>query len=401
MEDVFVGRQPIYDTGLDVVAYELLFRSGSENRSTIVDGDSATGRVLLNTLIEIGLDNLVGDRLAFINITRRFLTDPHLLAFDKDRIALEILETIEPDEDVIAAVRRVSEEGFRIVLDDFVYAEKYRELVELADVVKIDFRAMTREQLHAEVETLRDWGVRQVLAEKIETLDEFEYCQKLGFDLYQGYFLSRPKIVRGKAVRDSHVAALQLLAKMQQPDVDVTELAEIIGRDVRLSYKLLLYINSSAMGLPKRIESIRQAISMLGLKRLRMLATVFSLAGVNNKPQAIINIAMTRSIMCELLARALKRRDFDSFSVVGLFSTLDVLLDSSIEDVLKPLPLTDDVKQALLSFEGPMGAAYRCILAAERSEWDAIECPGLSRTQIHEAYLQAVAATETAPMTIG
>src|SRR5262249_35897037 len=161
----------------------------------------------------------------------------------------------EPDPEFIEAVRRRSQEGFLIVLDDFVYAEKYRELVELADIIKIDFRALDGPQLRAEVKTLREWGVQQVRAEKIETFDEFKYCRQLGFDLYQGHFLSRPTVVKGKSIPDSQMAALQLLAKLQQPQVEVAELVEIIGRDVRLSYRLLLYINSAAMGMRQKIDS--------------------------------------------------------------------------------------------------------------------------------------------------
>ena len=400
MQDVFIGRQPIYNSKLDLVAYELLFRSGSENCASVIDGDSATGQVLLNTLVEIGLDNLVGERLAYINFTRRFLTDQDSLPFDKDRIVVEILETIEPDEEFIAAVRKVSQSGFKIVLDDFVFAEKFRGLVELADTVKLDIQALDRKQLKVQVQTLRECGIKQLLAEKIETHDEFEYCRELGFNLFQGYFLSRPQIVRGKVIPNNHLAALQLLAKLQNPDVGFKELERIIATDVSLSYKILHYLNSAAIGLPRKIESIRQAITLLGLQRLRMMVTLITLTGISNRPRAIMNIAVTRAKMCELLARMLKRKDFDSFTVVGLFSTLDVLLDSTMADVLKPLPLTDEVKEALLSCKGVMGEVYRCALAAERSNWDTARCVGLSQKQIQEAYLQALAAIESDPVIV-
>ena len=394
MYEVFVGRQPIYNKALDVVAYELLFRSGSENRADVINCDEATGQVLLNALVEIGLDQLVGDRLAFVNVTRRFITDEGLLPLDKTRIVLEILEGIEPDEEFLSALRRVALAGYRIALDDFTYTEKLRGLVQLADTVKLDVRALDRRQLQEHVQLLRRHGVKQLLAEKVETLDEFECCKRLGFDMFQGYFLSRPLIVGSKTLPNSRIAILQLLCKLQEPEVGVEQLETIVSRDVTLSFKLLQCVNSSAMGVRKKIESIRQAIALLGLERLRMMVTLITLTNLISKPQAVMNTALVRAKMCELLGRALKRDDSSSFYLVGLFSMLDVLLSQPLEAVLHRLHLSDDVKEAILNSEGAMGEVLRCVLAVERVEWDGASCLGLTQIQIQQAYLQAIAAAD-------
>jgi len=393
MLEVLVGRQPIYNASLDVVAYELLFRK-SGKWAGVVDGDQATGQVLFNALVEIGLDNLVGDRLAFINCTRRFIAEDGLLPPIKHRIVLEILEDIEPDEEFLGALRRVGQAGYQVALDDFVYTDKCAGLLSLADIVKLDIRQLGQPRLDEHVQLLRRRGVRQLVAEKIETLEEFEHCKRLGFDLFQGYFLSKPRLVRSRTVPGNRLATLQLLASLQDPDVSLEQLEAMIAQDVTLSYKLLQGVNSSAMGVRKKIESIRQAIAMIGLERLRMMVALIALSGLSNKPPAIMNTVLLRAKMCELLARALNRTDCGSFYLVGLFSMLDVLLNLPLATVVKELPLGDDVKEALLNQEGAPGEVLRCVVAVERAEFDGVTCLGLTPMQIQQAYLQSIAAAD-------
>lgn len=376
------------------MAYELLFRSNTENRANVVDGDLATGQVLLNALVEIGLDNLVGNRLAFINFTRRFLLDENLLPPDKSRIYIEVLEDIEPDDEFVAALQRVAQAGYRIALDDFVFADKYRPLVKLAHAVKLDVRTLAPQQLREHVTTLRDLGVRELLAEKVETPDEFVLCMDLGFDLFQGYFLSKPKIVSGKTIPNNRMVTLQLLAELQDPKVQLDGLEKIISCDVPLSFKLLQSVNSSAMGLRRKVESIRQAIMLLGFDRLRMLASLISLSGFNDAPQAMMITALNRAKMCELLGMDLKRDDASSFYLAGLFSMLEILLCSPLAEIIPALHLTHDVEVAILKYEGLIGEALACVIAVERVEWDGNGLLGLTPAQIQQAYLKAIAATE-------
>jgi EAL and modified HD-GYP domain-containing signal transduction protein len=392
MDDVFIGRQPVYDRNLDVAAYELLFRSGTANQAAVKDGNRATSEVFLNAMIEFGLDSLAGDRPVLVNVTRKFIVDNLLPPLDKGRFILEILEDIEPDEEFVAAMQRVAAAGYRIALDDFEFADKYLPMVKLAEIVKLDVRGLGLERLEQDAKILRRVGVKQLLAEKVETLDEFEHCKRLGFDLFQGYFLSKPRVLTGKTVRSQRLSTLQVLTALRKPDVGFEQLETIIGRDVTLTYKLLRYVNSASTGVRKKVESIRQAVSLLGLERLRTMVTLLTLSEMKDKPAEMVHIALTRAKTCELLGQALNRKDCESFYIVGLFSMLDALLDAPLETVVQSLPLCDDVRVALLDREGAMGHALNCALAMERPGADDVRLLGLSAAQIQHAYLEALGA---------
>jgi len=393
MHEVLIGRQPIYDSGLEIKAYELLYRSNDQNAAVIHDSHDATSRMLVNALIEIGLDHLVGNCPAYINFPREYFTEENVLGLDKVRVVLEILETIEPDAEFVGAVRRCVEQGYRVALDDFVYHDKFRPLIEIAEVVKIDLRMFDQEQLRRQLELLRKAGAKCFLAEKIETHEEFEFCKGLGFDLYQGYFLSQPKIVRNTAIPSNQLALLEILAKIRNPSINLKELAGIISQDIGLSYRLLQFCNSSSVGVSRKIESVLQAVTLLGLTRLRMMVTLLALRELNSKPAAIVQTAMLRGRMCEILGEMTGSPESGSFHLVGLFSALDVLMDRPLGEIVESLPLSPEIKRAIVNHEGGMGEALRCAMAMERTSWEESVCTGLSSDQIQEAYLQAVAAS--------
>jgi EAL and modified HD-GYP domain-containing signal transduction protein len=219
MPEVFVGRQPIYTRKLDVCAYELLFRSNETNRAQVVNGNQATSQVILNTFMEIGLDTIVGQKRAFINLTRDFLLQEYSAVFPAKRVVLEVLEDVPVDAALIAAVRRLSAQGYTIALDDFVYHERLRPLVEVADIIKVDVLALDRKTLSEHSTLLRQYNV-QLLAEKVETQDAFKFCKALGFDYFQGYFFCKPEIIKGHRVPANRLATLQLLARLRDPDVE-------------------------------------------------------------------------------------------------------------------------------------------------------------------------------------
>ncbi|MFO1022979.1 MAG: HDOD domain-containing protein [Planctomycetales bacterium] len=392
MHEVLIGRQPIYDAALEIKAYELLYRSNHENAAHIPEATDATGRMLVSALMDIGLDNLVGNSPAYINFSREYFTDENVLSLDKDRIVLEILETIEPDDDFVAAIRRYVGLGYKVALDDFVYDDRFRPLIDLASAVKIDIRMFDPAKLQEQINLVRQSGTKCLLAEKIETYEEFQLCKRLGFELFQGYFLSRPNIVRDKAVPSNQIAALQILAKMRDPRITFKELANIISQDIGLSYRLLQFCNSSAVGIGRKIESILQAVTLLGMSRLRMMVTLLTLKELNSKPLAVVQTAMMRARLCELLGTALDAKEVESFHLVGLFSALDTLMDRPLEEILPALPLSPEVTRGILHHEGRLGEALRCAISMERTSWEDSHCPGLSRDQIQTAYLQAVAS---------
>src|SRR5262244_1494198 len=256
--EVFVGRQPIYTPQLDVFAYELLFRRGEMQHADVTDGNQATAHVLVNTFLELGLDTLVGSKRAFVNLTRDFLLQDYSLVFPADRVALEVLEDVAVDTDLLEALRNLSAQGYTIALDDFFYQEHLRPLVELADIIKIDVLASGRTTVAEQVELLRQYDV-QLLAEKVETQDDFTYYNTLGFEYFQGYFFCRPDVVKGQRLPTNRLIILELLAKLQNPGTTFRELEALISRDVSLSYKVLRAANAAMFTRARKVESIQQA----------------------------------------------------------------------------------------------------------------------------------------------
>jgi EAL and modified HD-GYP domain-containing signal transduction protein len=401
MLKVFVARQPIYTVQLELHAYELLFRSGERNFADVTDGDQATSQLILNTFVEIGLDTIVGSKVAFVNLTRDFILHDYSSVFPPDRVVMEVLEDIPVDDELIAAVQALSAQGYTIALDDFVYHERLQPLVEIADIIKVDVLALDSDELRQHVVLLRRYDVK-LLAEKVETQEMFRTCRDLGFDFFQGYFFCRPEIIHGRRAPANRLLTLQLLAKLQDPDTEFGDLEDIIGRDVSLSYKLLRLINSAFYALPVKVKSLRQALLMLGTKFITNWVSLILLAGLDDKPHELMVVAMVRAKMCEILARARGSADPETFFIVGLFSTLDALMDSSMETVLRSVSLSDDVTAALLFGAGELGDVLKCVLAYERGAWGEARCIDLDDASVQHAYLQAIAwARETDAMLRG
>ncbi|MDI3340578.1 MAG: HDOD domain-containing protein [Sphaerobacter sp.] len=390
MADFFIGRQPIYDRDLQVFGYELLFRTADSSRAQIVDADRATSDVVLDALVELGLDRLVGNRRAFINLTRNFILRGYYAALPAHRVVLEVLESEPVDRSLVDAVRELAAAGYTVALDDFDYRDDLRPLVDAATIVKLDIAALGRAGIEANLRRLRGHDLR-LLAEKVETPEDFALCRDLGFDYFQGYFLCRPDLVRGRRMPTNRFAILPLLAKLQSPETDFSELEALITHDVSLSYKLLSLINSAFYGRPKRVESVRQALILLGTQLVSTWVSVIAMASIEDKPAELMTTAMVRGRMCEMLARAQRVPNKDMYFTAGLFSVLDALLDTPMAEILERLPLAEEVSQALLEGTGPLGATLRVVLAYERAEWDAVTLPGVEPYVIAAAYLDAIA----------
>ena len=395
MSEYFLGRQPIFDAGLNVMAYELLYRSGDVSESSVIDGDHATSDVLMNSFMEMGLSRVVGEHQAFVNLTRSFLINHDGLPPPSSQLVLEVLEDIEVDGELVEAVTALRSRGYIIALDDFVYHERLRPLVELADIIKIDLRALSREHVVDHLQVLRQYPLK-LLAEKVETPEEFDWCKEQGFDMYQGFFLCRPRVLRGQRLPANRANILRILAKLHEPSVDVRELEGIIAGDVAMSYRLLRYINSAAFALRKKIESIRHAIVYLGLSDVRQWANMVALSTIDDKPTELMVTCMVRAKMCELFSETLGQGNKGTAFVIGMFSLLDAMMDAPLEELLTSLPLSEEITRALLQGDGPFGDILKNTVAYERGEWDAIDCPELQEGIISGLYLQSVAwANET------
>ncbi len=388
---VYVARQPVFTRELRLFGYELLFRAaeGAE-RAEFMDDDHATQQVLLNTFTVIGLEQLVGRYPALINVGRDFLVkEVHERTLPAEHVILELLETIAAEPEVLNAMDVLRRMGFTICLDDFEPTPERLPLVDHADIVKLEVGGRPVEALARTVETVRRPGVR-LLAEKVEDRERFRHCLELGFDYFQGYFLSRPRTVQGAAVPSHRLPTLRLLAAIQRPELDVAELEQIIAADVGLSYRLLRYMNAAFDDVQRPIESIRQAILHLGMRELQRWVSLMALSTVDDKPPEFISMLTVRARMCELIGKQRGEGHGAPYFTVGLFSGLDAVLDAPLHQVLAALPVSHDIEAALLHREGPAGSVLDCVLHYEAGDWDWLERRGYAPSQVTHAYLDAI-----------
>ncbi len=389
--DIYIGRQPIYNNQLDLIGYELLFRNSRDNQAVFNNPNAATSDVIIHSCLEIGLNRLVGDRLAYINITRDFIVHRDELLLPKGNIVLEILEDIECDDEVLVGLKDLKEKGYTIALDDFMLNNDNKKILPYADIIKLDILDYDEQSLANAVTKIKQYN-KKILAEKIENKDEYDLCVKLGFDQFQGYFLSKPQIIQGKKIAHNKLNLLRLLASLQNPNVTVCDQEKIISHDVALSYSLLRYINSSAFYLPKKIESIRQAVILLGHQNIKKWATVLSLGRLNDCPSPLLLTSVIRARMCELLAGELEYSQQNACFTAGLFSTLDAIMSTNMEEIITHLPLSQEITLALLTKEGDIGNILKLSLAWEENNWYEQHIPAIAinKTRMQELYLDAI-----------
>ena len=354
-----------------------------------MDGNKATTQVIYNTLMEIGLDELVGNNLAFINFPYDLLTNDIAQLLPPERVVIEVLEDVNVDKGLIDGLNNLTRKGFKIALDDFVFDERWIPVIEQASIIKIDVMALSVEEIKKNVELLKNYDVK-LLAEKVETLDEYISFREIGFDYFQGYFFSRPSVISKDVMPDNHIALLQLLARLQDPDIDIAEIETLVSQTVSLNFKLFRYINSAFYGLPRKFDSIRQIIVYFGLQKLKDLASLIAMTGINDKRSELILAGLTRAKMCELLASLSGNKEQASFFIVGLFSILEALLDCSLSKIVDMLPLNEEIISALINKDGQLGEALCCSIACEQCEIVGIHFSDLETSLIYDAYQEAM-----------
>jgi EAL and modified HD-GYP domain-containing signal transduction protein len=389
---VSVARQPIFDARFEVVAYELLYRDAPDAGQARIDDDaSATARVVLGALMDIGLDRMAGGLPVQVNLPealiRRAADFP--LPLPPARVALEVLEDVTVDEAVLEGLRVLKAAGYRLSLDDFTSARADPRLLELADSVKVDLIHEPAAQLEATARALQSRGL-ELIAEKVETREQFERCVALGFSGFQGYFLQRPETFSGQRAPTFRLPALQVLAELQQPDYTPGKLEQLVSQDIGLVYRLLRCLNSGYYNLPRQVTSIRHAIVILGRENLMRLCAAVALAGFRDRPDWLLVNALVRARMCELLAPPRAGREAAGFFFAGLLSHLDALLGVPTSQAISGLPLTASVEQALVSQSGPIGATLRGVRNYERGQFEAVDGDGPDERQLRYAYLEAV-----------
>ena len=393
LEDVFIARQPIFDRCSAVAGYELLFRSGPENRFPTMDTDLAASQGLERALMSFGFDSITDSKPAFVNLSRRVLLSELYTLLPPERSVIELLETVEPDADVIAACGRLKDNGYRLALDDFVYRPGFDPLLDLADFVKIDFRNEAS-RAPATVDRLKGRPPR-LLAEKVETLGERVLAERLGFELFQGYFFCKPEMITGKAIGPSKANYLRLLREVGQGEVEFDRVESVIRQEVAFSIRLLRYLNSAGFGWRYEVETINHALRLLGVRQLRKwVAAVATVGLAEGKPTELLVTGLLRARLAELLAEpaGLGRADLDLF-FAGLLSVMDAVMDQPLDQVVASMGASPELTAGLLRREPPFGPVLDLVVAQEQGDWSRLEDLagrlGMPTADVQEAYRSA------------
>jgi c-di-GMP-related signal transduction protein len=374
--DVFVARQAVFDRNLKIYGYELLFRSRQTDSFDGSDGDMATLQVIANVFLSIGADKMLGGGQAFINCPQSLLADERIGILPRETTVIEILESVQPTPEVIASCRKLKAQGYHLALDDFTGQAGYGPLIDLADIIKVEFPALCIAERKAICKEFKKRGIR-MLAEKVETREEFDQARGMGYDFYQGYFFARPATVRTQEIAGYKHHYLNILREIHKPEVDRNRVAKLIQREVSLAHRLLRYVNSVAFGRIGDVRSIAEAVALLGDDGIRnwvWLAALPKLA--SDKPSELVTSAMIRARFCESIAplAGLSNRASDLF-LMGLLSLLDAMLDRPLKELLAELHLPRDMERALLgnrSAKDRLATAFALARAYEDADWDTL-----------------------------
>lgn len=402
-DQVFLARQPILDRQQKIVAYELLFRSSHDaTTAQISDEHDASATVFANTLCDLGTKWVLGDKLAFINVSASMLLGGGVVELlPPERVVLELLETVQPSTQVLARCQYLRAKGFRFALDDFELNEKNAQFLPLASYIKIDIRQTPLEKVRPMLAEFEKRHVSaKLLAEKLETAKEFKACKELGFDFFQGYYFAHPETLSARTINPAYESVLLLLNKVRE-NASPVEIEKFFKHDVALTFKLLRYINSVGFGLSCEIESIRHAITILGYQQLyRWLTLLLVTAGQATAPHALLITAMTRGRLTELLGQdGMSPQDRDNLFIVGIFSLLDAILETPMELVVEKLSLPATVSDALLARQGAYGAYLELTEACESGNaskiWELTASLQLEPEKVNSAHIEALAWAET------
>ncbi len=384
MPKFMVARQPVFDSRLRVVGYELLFR-GSDGGVT---GDAMTADVLVRACLDLGLGSLVGDKLAFLNTTRTYLVGGQEIPFPPRQTVLDIVEEVTADAEVVAGCRRLVQNGYTLAADGRSQGAG-DPLLEVVSIIKLDVSALSPAELRSSALQCSAYGARLV-AKRVESRDQLEACQALGFDLFQGYLLSHPELVEGRAIAPGRLTCLRVLERLCDPMVSAAEVEDIVKSDAALSYRFLRMAGEgAARGLSRRVGSVREGVVLVALRRLRAWVSLMLLSeDAHDGSDEQLVMAMTRARMSELLAERTCPRQAEEAFTAGLVSALDLLLGVPIEEVLGELSLTAELTDAVLSGTGRLGAIVADSVAWELGRAD-VSC-GLPDHAVDECYREAL-----------
>lgn len=371
----FAARQPILDAERNLFAYELLFRTSLDNFFPDVDEEKATSKMIEGLQLDLGLDRISSGKLAFINFTQKTLIGGYPLLLPKEKVVVEVLETAEPTAELYTKLRTLHAKGYIIALDDFVHDVTWEAFYPLVKIIKVDYMAASLEEIKQTVKVLENFPHIELLAEKVETNEEFLEARALGFKYFQGYFFAKPEVIKSIALTPSQTMLSTLLNEVSKPELNTKRITELFELDVTLSFKLLRYAQSPMFKRRRAIENIRQAVVALGQKELeRFIILLFAAQFGEGKPGELIRMSMHRAKFCEVLAAATKKvPDESSAFLAGMLSLIDAMLDADLNEIISSLPLSENIKNALLEKQGWLAVFLQVCVDFENANWSEME----------------------------
>jgi EAL and modified HD-GYP domain-containing signal transduction protein len=401
--EVYLGRQPILDRRWSLVGYELLFRSSMLNFCDVTDDVAATSQVIVNAVLGVGLDRLLGGKQAFINFDRTLLLGDWSTLLTPDRVAIEILESVPPDQEVLSACYRIRQQGYVLALDDCSDDERTAAFAPFVDILKVDFQQTSRAAQENIVRRYRKLNIKTI-AEKVETEAEFQSALEMGYDYFQGYFFARPTVLQAARIPASQISGLRLVKQVQRAELDLRAIEQLIRHDVSFSYSLLKYVNSAAFHWSARIESVRHALALLGSDEIRKWVWMASLSTLgHHRPAVLMEQVLMRGRFCEAIACSAKASfgDSDPF-LLGMFSLLDAILQRPLRGILDDLNIGLNIRNALLGAadrpDDPLSLVLRIAKAYEVCDWREVDTAArlmrLSSDVLNKCYLESLSWVE-------
>ncbi|WP_077285836.1 EAL and HDOD domain-containing protein [Cognaticolwellia aestuarii] len=393
----YAARQPILDKEKKLFAYELLFRDSIDNIFPDIDADEATTKMIEASNFNLGISEFTGNKPAFINFTLETLAQGYPETLTTEEVVVEILETVKPGKKLLAICKDLHEKGYTIALDDYIHQPVWQHFYPFISIIKIDWQDTSIATIKDVKVAIQDFPHIKLLAEKVETYEEYNQALELDFELFQGFFFAKPEMVKTKSLSPSQMAMAELLYETSKKDLDLASITSVFERDVTLSYKLLRYANSAIFKRRNEISTIKQALVTLGSEELKRFLGLMFASNINpDKPSELINAAMVRAKFCELMASEVKPPIDNSIAfLTGLLSLIDAIVDEELTSILSKLPLAQEIKDTLLTRKGAMAALIMLLEFIERAEWSktsaVIETLGLEKSDVIKSYNEAIA----------
>lgn len=391
----YVARQPIVNTNRELHAYELLFRDGEKNCFPNISPDEATSRILAASHLNIGLETVTAGALAFINFHTDTLLHRFPTSLDPKQVVIEITETVEVSDELIQACHQIHQHGYKLALDDYDLEDKWDVLLPIISVVKFDITTVTDKQIRDTIPHLKEHNI-ELVAERVETLEQFEYYKNLGFDYFQGYFFAKPEIIKHRQMSSSKLNMLELLKESTSPELNMPNINAILERDVSLSYLLLRFINNPTVNKRNEITSLKHAMTFMGEQEVRKFIALLALANLSGDHSGeLLNMSLVRARFCELTILTLQQKDQENTGfLTGMLSLIDTLMQQEMRSLVEKLPLPKKVTAALCGEKNELKTCLRLSNAFESGHWGVVKKLSgelnINQKVLHENYLQAL-----------